>query len=298
MGLSNEVKVGIFTIIAIGVLLISTIYLANVPIVKSGYKFYVVFDSTPDLKLRAKVKIGGGYNIGTVSNISLTPEGKIKVELAVNKKVKIKKDASITVFTSGVMGEKFVNVIGGTDKAGYVSEGEILYGTSTGGIDSAINNLTTVSSDFRKVVMSLTTLLEGDLRKSLISSVKNVDELSNGVKELIEKNRASIDKSVENFKRASEELAVATNNLKELVGQLNKLVADVSRSNLPETMNNLNKISVKIDETVNSLDSAAKKIDKGEGTLGVLINDKKMAEDLKAAVKDIKDNPWKLLWKK
>ena len=40
------------------------------------------------------------------------------------------------------------------------------------------------------------------------------------------------------------------------------------------------------------------KIDQGQGTLGALIQDKEMAENLKQLVKDLKDNPWKLLWKK
>lgn len=297
MSLSNEAKVGIFTTVGIVILLLSTVYISNITVFQGGYyKVNVLFDSTPDLKLRAKVKFGGGVDIGTVGDISITPEKKIKVELLVKKEHKINRDTTVSVTTSGVMGEKYVNITRGTDDAGYVAANETLEGINSGGIDAAINNLNEVSNEFKKALSQL--FQGGDLQKSLSGSVKNVNDLSKGVKEIVNANKDSINKSVENFRKASEELSVATTNLKDLVSQLNKLVVDVSKSNVPETMNNLNKISVKLDETITSLDSAAKKLDKGEGTLGVLINDKKMAEDLKDFIKDVKANPWKLLWKK
>jgi len=298
MKLSDEVKVGIFTTIAIVVLLLSTIYISNITFVKRGYSINVIFDSANDLKVRAKVKYGGGVVIGSVSDIKLTPSGKIMTVLNINNDVKIRRDAKISIYTAGMMGEKFVNVVGGTEKTGFILPGESVVGIGSGGIDSAFSNLNDVSAEFKEVLMALSKLFKGDLQSSLVSSVKNVNDLSKSVKIMIEENKNSINKSVENFKKSSEDIAKATADLKELVGELNKLVKDISKSNLPQTVDNINKVSLKLDSTISSLESAAKKIDSGEGVVGVLINDKKMAEDLKVLIKDIKDNPWKLLWKK
>jgi phospholipid/cholesterol/gamma-HCH transport system substrate-binding protein len=298
MKLSDEVKVGIFTTIAIVVLLLSTIYISNITFVKRGYSINVIFDSANDLKVRAKVKYGGGVVIGSVSDIKLTPSGKIMTVLNINNDVKIRRDAKISIYTAGMMGEKFVNVVGGTDETGFILPGESVVGIGSGGIDSAFSNLNDVSAEFKEVLMALSKLFKGDLQSSLVSSVKNVNDLSKSVKIMIEENKNSINKSVENFKKSSEDIAKATADLKELVGELNKLVKDISKSNLPQTVDNINKVSLKLDSTISSLESAAKKIDSGEGVVGVLINDKKMAEDLKVLIKDIKDNPWKLLWKK
>lgn len=298
MKLSDEVKVGIFTTIAIVVLLLSTIYISNITFVKRGYSINVIFDSANDLKVRAKVKYGGGVVIGSVSDIKLTPSGKIMTVLNINNDVKIRRDAKISIYTAGMMGEKFVNVVGGTDETGFILPGESVVGIGSGGIDSAFSNLNDVSAEFKEVLMALSKLFKGDLQSSLVSSVKNVNDLSKSVKIMIEENKNSINKSVENFKKSSEDIAKATADLKELVGELNKLVKDISKSNLPQTVDNINKVSLKLDSTISSLESAAKKIDSGEGVVGILINDKKMAEDLKVLIKDIKDNPWKLLWKK
>lgn len=298
MNLSNEVKVGIFTTIAIVILLLSTIYISNITFVKRGYNINVIFDSANDLKIKAKVKYGGGVVIGNVSDIVVTQDGKIKTGLSINKDVKIKRDARISIYTAGMMGEKFVNVVGGTNESEFILPGEAIAGIESGGIDAAFSNLNDVSAEFKQVLMSLSKLFKGDLQNSLVSSVKNVDDLSKSVKSMIEENKNSINKSVENFKKSSEDIARATNDLKELVGELNKLVKDVSKSNVAGTMENINELSVKLNSAITSLESASKKIDTGEGVIGVLVNDKKMAEDLKSVIKDIKENPWKLLWKK
>ena len=108
MALSNEAKVGIFTTIAIVILLLSTIYISNITVLQGNYyKINVIFDSAPDLKTRAKVKFGGGVVIGTVGDISITPiEKKIKVELLINKGDKIRRDTIVSITTSGVMGDR------------------------------------------------------------------------------------------------------------------------------------------------------------------------------------------------
>lgn len=297
MAFNNETKVGIFTALAVVILIISTFYMGGLTLFQSGYRINVIFDSTSDLKVKAKVKYGGGVNIGKVSKISLTPDYKIDVEVLLNKNRQIKSDAYITVVTSGVMGEKFVNVSGGSDAAEIVKAGDILKGKSGGGIDAAMESINQASAELKDVLKALSSILNG-VDKSVAGSVENVNQLTKVTKDIVSNNGPAITKSVANFEKASEDVSAATSNIKEVTAQLNKLVKDIDKSNVPETMSNLNKISAKLDEMVTSLDEAAKKLDKGDGTLSVLLNDKKMAEDLKGIVKELKDNPWKLLWKK
>lgn len=170
-------------------------------------------------------------------------------------------------------------------------------GKSSGGIDAAVDSINQVSAEFKDVLNALNKIVSG-VQGSLVSSMQNVNDLTKATKGIVEKSAPAITRSVENFEKTSQELAAATKNLQELTNQLNTIIKDVNKSDLPKTMENLNKVSLKLDETVAALDSAAKKIDKGDGTLSVLINDKTMAEDLKTLIKDVKENPWKILWKK
>ncbi|OGF46931.1 MAG: hypothetical protein A2452_07190 [Candidatus Firestonebacteria bacterium RIFOXYC2_FULL_39_67] len=300
MSLSNEVKVGIFTVVAAAILLAGTVFIGGFTIFEKGYKVNVVFDSAPDLKARSKVKYGGGVNIGRVNNLSLTNDGKINVELFIFKNTKgfkFRKDCYISVSSTGVMGEKFINVSGGSKASALVVPGDVLSGRSSYGIDAALESMSQASAELKDVLGALNKIV-GGVQSSLVGSLQNVNDLTRVTKSIVEKSGPAITRSVENFEKTSQELALATKNLQELTGQLNILIKDINKGDLPKTMDNLNKVSLKLDETVSNLDSAAKKIDKGDGTLSVLINDKKMAEDLKGFIKDVKDNPWKILWKK
>ncbi|MCX5776842.1 MAG: MlaD family protein [Candidatus Firestonebacteria bacterium] len=300
MSLSNEVKVGIFTIVAAGILLAGTIYIGGFTFFRQGYKINVVFDSAPDLKARSKVKYGGGVNIGNVSSLTLIEDNNVirnNVELFIMKGFKIRNDSYISISSTGVMGEKFVNISGGTGNAPYLEAGQRIYGKSSGGIDSALESMSRASAELKEVLGALNKIVSG-VESSLVGSVQNVNELTKATRNIVEKSTPAITRSVDNFEKTSSELAQATKNLQELTAQLNTIIKDVNKADLPKTMENFNKVSVKLDETISSLDSAAKKVDKGDGTLAVLINDKKMAEDLRSFIKDVKDNPWKILWKK
>ncbi|MFH1073495.1 MAG: MlaD family protein, partial [Candidatus Firestonebacteria bacterium] len=300
MALSNEVKVGIFTAVAAVILLAGTVYIGGFTIFQPGYKINVVFDSAPDLKVRSKVKFGGGVPIGSVSGLTLIEENKmtrVNVELFIKKNVKIKNDSYISISSTGVMGEKFVNISGGSGNVPYLEAGQSIYGKNSGGIDAALESMSQASAELKEVLVALNKIV-GGVQSSLVGSMQNVNDLTRATKNIVQKSGPAITRSVDNFEKTSQELALATKNLQELTGQLNLIVKDVDKADFPKTLDNLNKVSLKLDETVSALDSAAKKIDKGDGTLAVLINDKKMAEDLKSLIKEIKDNPWKLLWKK
>lgn len=56
-------------------------------------------------------------------------------------------------------------------------------------------------------------------------------------------------------------------------------------------------IGLKLDETINSLNIILGKIKTGKGTLGRLLSEDKLYEDLEYLLKDIKEHPWKLLRK-
>lgn len=48
---------------------------------------------------------------------------------------------------------------------------------------------------------------------------------------------------------------------------------------------------------VNDLDESLARIKRGEGTVGRLLSDDSIYEDLEAMIKDLRHNPWKLFWK-
>ncbi len=89
------------------------------------------------------------------------------------------------------------------------------------------------------------------------------------------------------------------------VDNLNKVIADpVFQADVKDTFGNASKVSKNLQETTEDLREAARsarvvlgRMRDGEGSIGRLMKDDKIAKDLEAFVADIKAHPWKLLKK-
>ena len=94
-------------------------------------------------------------------------------------------------------------------------------------------------------------------------------------------------------------------NLKALSGDLRKTVADAGRliDNAQDLASRKNRDNLK--ESLDTLVTAVKRLDRTldaidhqEGALGLLIHDEESKDNLRYILRDLKQHPWKLLWKK
>jgi phospholipid/cholesterol/gamma-HCH transport system substrate-binding protein len=76
--------------------------------------------------------------------------------------------------------------------------------------------------------------------------------------------------------------------LNELVASLNGVVGE-NRDNLKVTMENIKEASKSAELALASIDTAMRKIDRGEGTIGKLVNDEGMYNNIDSAAKGISD---------
>ena len=82
-------------------------------------------------------------------------------------------------------------------------------------------------------------------------------------------------------------------NINNIINNFSTISDSLAKAEIPRTFNNIN-------STINDLANIANKINKGEGTLGLLVNDDKLynelqksAADLNKLLEDIKQNPKK-----
>ena len=86
--------------------------------------------------------------------------------------------------------------------------------------------------------------------------------------------------------------------LESSIDYLNSLMGDEEfRSKLKENVTGFSELIVSLKEVSASLDEILSRLERGEGTIGKLLTDETIYNDLRDLVKDIKANPWKLLKK-
>ncbi len=276
---ATEIKVGIFVFLGILALFYLTFQLAQEAFVpKDVYRVYGVFDSVSGLLKGAKVEMAG-VPIGKVGEISLTPEGKAKVELLVYKKFKIPQDATAVVRTFGVLGDKFIEIRPGQSQA-YLSEGA--YITKT---ESPVD-LDQILASIGPTVEGLKELLgtqEGrENLKILVANIKDVSESLKNITERVEKGKGTFGKLLTDD-TLYKDLTSTSQTLKNIVlqvergeGTLGKFIKDES---LYQTLKN----------TASNLEQVSKRLEKGEGTLGKLIKDDELYKDFRVLSKDLKN---------
>ena len=293
--LTPEAKVGIFVLIGIILLVYMSLRVGGIQFGRAeGYEVYIRFESAAGLDNDASVRVAG-VEIGRVKGIVLQ-NNKAKVVLRINPDVKIGKDFTAVLKTKGLLGERYVELIPGSPNAPSLEAGgEITRVTTYTDLDKLISILSDAATDIKKVSESLSSALGGrEGQATLKNIVTNIEEITERLNNVVKRNDEKFARIVNNFELFSkilkEQGPEITGGLKAVADNLNQLIAEnkeplrdgidnlrTATAKLGETMETINKLAKnvepKIDDSVETIKSIVNKVDRGEGTLGKLVND-------------------------
>ena len=293
--LTPEAKVGIFVLIGIILLVYMSLRVGGIQFGRAeGYEVYIRLDSAAGLDNDASVRVAG-VEIGRVKGIALQ-NNKAKVVLRINPDVKIGKDFTAVLKTKGLLGERYVELIPGSPNAPSLEAGgEITRVTTYTDLDKLISILSDAATDIKKVSESLSSALGGrEGQATLKNIVTNIEEITERLNNVVKRNDEKFARIVNNFELFSkilkEQGPEITGGLKAVADNLNQLIAEnkeplrdgidnlrTATAKLGETMETINKLAKnvepKIDDSVETIKSIVNKVDRGEGTLGKLVND-------------------------
>ena len=128
-----ELKVGIFIAVGILIFFIVVFSIGDVYIIKKGYRIKAMFNFAGGLREGAPVRLAG-VNAGRVEDIEVffdDKEGKTKVEATAwikNNRIKIEKDSKVVINTLGLLGEKYLEILPGTDRENFLANDGVIVG--------------------------------------------------------------------------------------------------------------------------------------------------------------------------
>ncbi|MCK4428204.1 MAG: MCE family protein [candidate division Zixibacteria bacterium] len=291
-GKTIELRVGLVVVLAIAILVVGIIWVKGIRFNQTKYRYSVILPNVGALKVGDPVSVSG-VEKGKVKKIQLY-EGDVLVTLDLGADVVLKKDAKFTVKNIGLMGERFVDV-----QTGYSDTLLDLSQPVRGYYDTGIPEVMGRVGEMIDQLSRLVANLEGVLgtkwsRESMIETIKNLREISHDMNALLDRNKGKFDQTMDDLSYTSAEL---------------KKIIDQNKEKLQTTVDGFEQASVKLDNVVTSLDTISislkkltYKIEKGEGTLGQLVNDTTLYEQIKkttqhvdSLILDIKKNPKKYL---
>ncbi len=117
-----EAAVGFFLVIGIFSLAYISVKMGKFEVLGTkGYTVYATFTEAGGIKSGASIEIAG-VTIGRVTGVRLDNNYEALLSLQINTGVKLQEDAIASIKTSGLIGEKFVQITPGASEK-YIPEG-------------------------------------------------------------------------------------------------------------------------------------------------------------------------------
>ena len=276
--MSNEAKVGIFTMIGLSLLTGIIFYLNGFNFGKDkDYSFDITFNQVIGLKVGAGVSYAG-IDVGRVSTIEAYKD-KAKVTVVIKGDMKIAKDSLFTISSDGLMGEKFVSIMPPRHPSGeYLVAGESVQGVDEKGLDYLLSQAGVTLDDVRGLIKSMNEVLGNKkVQESLVQTAVNLKELTGNMNQIMEvmatlsvNNQQNIDKMIKNMSAMTDSMVNAADEIELMINEF---------SGNGETATNMKVAIANLSETSKSIKNMATNME-------TVIGDPQTAQNLKNIIQN------------
>lgn len=256
-------------------------YLKANPIFDDSKVFHAVYDHVGGLQNGTQVSING-YSVGKVNDIRFRDaSGKLLVTFTVDKDFDFSQNSIAELYDTGIIGGKGIQIIPVFDGAPVARSGDTLQARIRPGITELVQQkLTPLQQKVESAVSNADSILV-NFNKVLDSTTQNnLQESIGGLNQLI-RSLQSTTNSLDSFlKDNQQELDSAVGNIGQITSNFVKLSDSLSQAGLTRTVRNL-------ENTLASLDTLLKRMEQGEGTMGKLLKDDSLYENLSDASREL-----------
>jgi len=289
---SKEIKAALFVLIGIFLFLIGFNFLNGTSLFKSENNLYAVYDQVEGLQSGTKVTVNG-LTVGKVSSIDFLPStNKILVSFTVRNDLEFSKNSIAELYEAGLIGGKSIAIIPVYDADRILATGDTLQSRIKPGLTDVIGSEVAplqkkigellINAD--TLISSLNTVLDDQAQQGLnkamtevSTTITNLNTVSAALSKILSKQESNINQTFDNLAQASV--------------NLNQISDSLSQANLKGMV-------TQFETAATSLNSILKSMEQGEGSIGKLIHDDALYNNLEAStkevellIKDLKEHP-------
>jgi phospholipid/cholesterol/gamma-HCH transport system substrate-binding protein len=286
--ISNETKIGVLAVVALAALILGFNFLKGSSLFQHTKKLYAIFDNVEGLETSNAVQIDG-LTIGSISGINESDKdlsSGIVVTITLKKDVHIPKN-SIGVINSGLISSATIVINKGTDND-FLNDGDTLK------TKKQSNLLTQVQASVNPIIVqlggtltSLDSLIEvigsmfdPRLKNNFGSIVANLASSSAELQKLLNTQTGYLATSLKNMSDFTGNLDKNNDHITHTLDNLDKTSASLAAAKLPEAVES-------VQSTMTELKGVVAKINSTNGSLGLLINDKRLYQNLEGTTRSL-----------
>lgn len=267
MKLTKEIKIALVAIVGILIMYFGINFLKGMNLFSTNNTYFITFDDIQGLGASTPI-YADGYKVGTVDGLEYDykENGPIKVKVDIIKDLRIPQGSKAEI-VKDLMGNLQVNLLLANNPRERVEPGGIIPGAVNGGMmDKAASLVPVVEKMLPKLDSILTSVNALLADPALAASLHNVETITSN-------------------------LTVSTRELNTLMAGLNKQVPSmIGKAN--GVLDNTNRLTAnlasldvqgtlnKVNQTLESAHQFTEKLNSNQGSLGLLMNDTKLYDNL------------------
>ena len=298
MKISNETKVGILTIVALTLLIVGFNFLKGKNVFNKEKHLFAVFSDLGSLRKSNEVKMKG-LPVGVIydyTEIDKNLSGVI-VTITMKRDVNIPKDSKATI-ESELLGNTYMNIVQGQSTE-FLEDGDTVVtdraSSFLGDVKAQITpTLTSVRSaiDSLKIVLGgLNRLFDKDTKGNLSEIIRNLKQTTGSLNKLLDAERGALAATLDNANSITGNLKKNNDSITATISSIKKAADKFSGLEVQPAIDTLQ-------ATINELKNVLSKFNTNEGTLGLLMKDRKLYDQLNSLLlgveilfDDIRVNP-------
>ena len=293
--MSKEIKVGLLAVVALIALAVGFNFLRGSNLLSSDRTYYAIYPKVDGLNVGAPV-ILNGIKIGQVKNLELQPDknNSIKASLELAKDIELG-DSTKAGLSGSLLGSKTITLLLGTDSKKFHG-GETLKTTTAVSLTDIVQQRATILLDtVNSTLAHINGFLNKDAQTNIQGTLVGARQSTEALQKLIASNQANINEITRNLAHMSAALNKSTAKLDHIANNFTQLSDSIKTAPVGPALRNLNATLV---EAQTSLKGVSTALNDKKGSLGKLINDTLLYNNLNATaassnalITDFKVNP-------
>ena len=282
--MKKEVKIGIFAVLMICCAWAGVRFLSGIDVFGANKKYYATYDSVSGLFTASPVMIRG-VKVGTVTAIEFDPsvDEKVVLELSIKSKYKIATNSTAKIYSDGLMSGKAIQILMG-DATTILEQGDTiaslrdpdLMEVAGSELEFFKHHVDEVSASLTLTLNSLNALLETNA-KNIEGTLSNLNSMSGTVDGILVDQERNISEAIKGLSKFSTMLGNNAVRMDSIVGSVSELTTQLSKEDF----------AANLGEITSNLNALLSKLNRGEGAVGMALNDERLYESLNDATTNL-----------